>query len=149
MSLRCSLIVLSSRLVFSHGGSPGSAGSAGSGTLLPGNHARKTTHQDPDYTDETHTPNIHQDLEETDTMQNTKHNRIRIAETHRIRIMLGKPFYQHSAQDPLRHQDPKLYAGESKNLHAKIRTMLGKLRSQCSPKSRQHKGTYIYTVSNV
>jgi hypothetical protein len=46
MSLWCSLIVLSSRLVFSHGGSPGSAGS---GTLLPGNHARKTTHQDPDY----------------------------------------------------------------------------------------------------
>jgi hypothetical protein len=27
----------------------GSPGSAGSGALLPGNHASKTTHQDPDY----------------------------------------------------------------------------------------------------
>ncbi len=53
MSLWCSLIVLSSRLVFSHGGSPGSAGS---GTLLPGNHARKTTNQDPDYTVENTQP---------------------------------------------------------------------------------------------
>ncbi len=82
MSLWCSLIVLSSRLVFSHGGSPGSAGS---GALLPGNHASKTTHQDPYYTVENTPP-----------------------------TGSGLCWGNHSTNTPRRHQDPNYKLGNSK-----------------------------------
>jgi non-ribosomal peptide synthetase component E (peptide arylation enzyme) len=88
-----------------------------------------------------HGPRFRHAAEEIDTMQNTKHNRIRNAEScQKHTKVFGLCWGNHSANTsrriPRRHQDPNYKLAKSKDLRAKIRTKLGKLRSQIHAMTR-------------